>query len=132
MHGLALSSFVHFVLWLLWENHANTDNSQLCMLSLQFSRTYLFLQHAGDLPARDYGTPCDPFVRVSLRRDRRSLRKRTKQVLAEFNSEVVKKEANPNFNGEAFRAHINPADYKVRMRKGRVQLADVLHGRTRT
>ena len=74
----------------------------------------IFPQHAGDLPARDYGTPCDPFVRVSLRRDRRSLRKRTKQVLAEFNSEVVKKEANPNFNGEAFRAHINPADYKVR------------------
>ena len=76
----------------------------------------IFPQHAGDLPARDYGTPCDPFVRVSLRRDRRSLRKRTKQVLAEFNSEVVKKEANPNFNGEAFRAHINPADYKVRIR----------------
>ena len=89
----------------------------------------IFPQHAGDLPARDYGTPCDPFVRVSLRRDRRSLRKRTKQVLAEFNSEVVKKEANPNFNGEAFRAHINPADYKVR--KGRVHFADapVLHER---
>ena len=73
----------------------------------------LYSQHAGDLPSRDYGTPCDPFVRVSLRRDRRSLRKRTKQVLAEFNSEVVKKEANPNFNGEVFRTHVTPMEYKV-------------------
>ena len=35
------------------------------------------------------------------------------QVLAEFNSEVVKKEANPNFNGEVFRTHLTPSDYKV-------------------
>ncbi len=51
---------------------------------------------------------------MSIRRDRRSLRKRTtKQLLAEFNTEIVKKDSNPNFGGETFATEIAMADYKV-------------------
>ena len=75
---------------------------------------FFSFQHAQDLPLRDYSFPCDPMIRVSLHRDRRSLRRRSRLVLAEFQTEVVRHESNPKYN-RTFQAEVPMADYKVRV-----------------
>ncbi|TRY73108.1 hypothetical protein TCAL_15707 [Tigriopus californicus] len=69
------------------------------------------IESAKDLPLRDYGAPCDVMVHVSLHRDRRSLRKRSRHVFADFKTDVVKQDQNPSF-GQSFKTNVPWSDYK--------------------
>ena len=74
---------------------------------------FFSFQCAADLPLRDYSFPCDPLLKVSLHRDRRSLRRRSQLILGEFQTDVVRHESNPKYN-VTFQAEVPLSDYKVR------------------
>ena len=75
-------------------------------------RALFLLKDARNLPARDYIATRDPLVHISVLKDRRSLRKRSKQVLAEFNTRTVRHQLNPIFE-ETFTAQLPTSDVKV-------------------
>ena len=87
-------------------------------LNNMISAVYCFFIHFSsfqdlkNLPPRDYCSTRDPFVRISVLKDRRSLRKRSKQVLAEFNTRTVRHQLNPIFE-QTFTAELPISDIKV-------------------
>lgn len=88
---------------------------------------FLHFQQAQDLPLRDSGFPCDPFFKAMLVRDRRSLRKRSRQILGEFQTEVVRHQPNPKFReNNPFEARVSLSDYKVIRKTGKEDSYEIL------
>ena len=70
------------------------------------------VESATDLPARDYGAHCDPWVSVSILRDRRSLRKKPPTPVAFFRTKTIRHAHNP-FYSQTFVTDIQRNDMKV-------------------
>jgi len=69
------------------------------------------VESATDLPARDYGAHCDPWVSVTIVRDRKSLRRRPAVPLAGFRTKTIRHAHNP-FYSQTFVADIQKGDLK--------------------
>jgi len=69
------------------------------------------VESATDLPARDYGAHCDPWVSVTVIRDRRSLRRRPPVPLAGFRTKTIRHAHNP-FYSQTFVADVQREDLK--------------------
>ena len=70
------------------------------------------VESATDLPARDYGAHCDPWVSVTVLRDRRSLRRRPPTPVAFFRTKTIRHAHNP-FYSQTFVTDIPRNDMKV-------------------
>jgi len=64
-----------------------------------------------DLPGRDYGAHCDPWVNIIVNRDRRSLRRRPPSPITQFRTKTIKHAHNP-FYSQTFVTDIQRADMK--------------------
>jgi len=69
------------------------------------------VESATDLPARDYGAHCDPWVSVTIIRDRKSLRRRPPVPLAGFRTKTIRHAHNP-FYSQTFVADVQREDLK--------------------
>lgn len=69
------------------------------------------VESATDLPSRDYGAHCDPWVSVVVLKDRRSLRRRPPTPLAYFRTKTIRHAHNP-FYSQTFVADILKTDMK--------------------
>ena len=65
------------------------------------------------MPPREYSTTRDPFVTISVLKDKgRSFRKKTHLVQEEFTTKTVRHSLHPKFN-ETFTAQIKISEFKV-------------------
>jgi len=69
------------------------------------------VESATDLPARDYGAHCDPWVSVTILKERRSLRKRPPTPLSYFRTKTIRHAHNP-FYSQTFIADVQRVDMK--------------------
>jgi len=69
------------------------------------------VESATDLPARDYGAHCDPWISVTILRDRKSLRRRPPTPLAFFRTKTIRHAHNP-FYSQTFIADILKEELK--------------------
>jgi len=69
------------------------------------------VESATDLPARDYGAHCDPWVSVTVLKDRRSLRRRPALPLAFFRTKTIRHAHNP-FYSQTFVTDIQRKEMK--------------------
>jgi len=69
------------------------------------------VESATDLPTRDYGAHCDPWVGVLVLKDRRSLRRRPPTPLAFFRTKTIRHAHNP-FYSQTFVADIEKTDLR--------------------
>jgi len=69
------------------------------------------VESATDLPTRDYGAHCDPWVSVTIIRDRKSLRRRPPVPLAGFRTKTIRHAHNP-FYSQTFVADVQREDLK--------------------
>lgn len=69
------------------------------------------VESATDLPARDYGAHCDPWVSVTILKERRSLRRRPPTPLAFYRTKTIRHAHNP-FYSQTFIADIQTVDVK--------------------
>jgi hypothetical protein len=69
------------------------------------------VESATDLPARDYGAHCDPWVSVTVLKDRRSLRRRPPLPVAFFRTKTIRHAHNP-FYSQTFVTDIERKDMK--------------------
>ena len=58
-----------------------------------------------DLPGRDYGAHCDPWVSVTVNRDKRSLRRRPPSPITNFRTKTIRHAHNP-FYSQTFVAEL--------------------------
>jgi len=58
-----------------------------------------------DLPGRDYGAHCDPWVNVTVNRDKRSLRRRPPSPITSFRTKTIRHAHNP-FYSQTFVAEV--------------------------
>ncbi|XP_043220945.1 synaptotagmin-1-like [Amphibalanus amphitrite] len=77
----------------------------------QIGKLHINVQEARDLPSRDYVGTCDPFVRVTLLREKRSLRGSRSSVVCEFLTRTLRHTRSPSFN-QTFSAEIVKPDLK--------------------
>ena len=56
------------------------------------------VESATDLPTRDYGAHCDPWVSVTVLRDRRSIRRRPPAPIAFFRTKTIRHAHNPFYS----------------------------------
>ena len=70
------------------------------------------VESATDLPARDYGAHCDPWVSVTVLKDRRSLRRRPPAPVAFFRTKTIRHAHNP-FYSQTFVTDIQRNEMKV-------------------
>ncbi|XP_037088174.1 synaptotagmin-5-like isoform X2 [Pollicipes pollicipes] len=77
----------------------------------QIGKLQINVQDASDLPSRDYVGTCDPFVRVTLLREKRSLRGARCTVVCEFLTRTHRHAKNPSFK-QAFGAEIVKTELK--------------------
>jgi hypothetical protein len=75
------------------------------------------VESATDLPARDYGAHCDPWVSVTIVRDRKSLRRRPPVPLAGFRTKTIRHAHNP-FYSQTFVADVQREDLKEAKQTG--------------
>eukprot|EP00092_Neocalanus_flemingeri_P010742 GFUD01011571.1.p1 GENE.GFUD01011571.1~~GFUD01011571.1.p1 ORF type:complete len:482 (-),score=142.60 GFUD01011571.1:172-1617(-) len=71
----------------------------------------MFVESATDLPARDYGAHCDPWVSVTVLRDRRSIRRRPPAPVAFFRTKTIRHAHNP-FYSQTFVTDIQKNEMK--------------------
>ena len=64
-----------------------------------------------DLPGRDYGAHCDPWVSIVVNRDRRSLRRRPPSPITQFRTKTIRHAHNP-FYSQTFVTDIQKAEMK--------------------
>lgn len=64
-----------------------------------------------DLPGRDYGAHCDPWVSVMVNRDRRSLRRRPPSPITQFRTKTIRHAHNP-FYSQTFVTDVQKTDMK--------------------
>eukprot|EP00092_Neocalanus_flemingeri_P098151 GFUD01125160.1.p1 GENE.GFUD01125160.1~~GFUD01125160.1.p1 ORF type:complete len:477 (-),score=153.45 GFUD01125160.1:207-1637(-) len=69
------------------------------------------VESATDLPARDYGAHCDPWVSVTVIRDRRSIRRRPPAPVAFFKTKTIRHAHNP-FYSQTFLTDIQKNEMK--------------------
>jgi len=69
------------------------------------------VESATDLPGRDYGAHCDPWVSVTVLKDRRSLRRRPPLPLAFFRTKTIRHAHNP-FYSQTFVTDIERKEMK--------------------
>ena len=63
---------------------------------------------------RDYGAHCDPWVNITVNRDRRSLRRRPPSPITQFRTKTIKHAHNP-FYSQTFVTDIQRAEMKAKM-----------------
>ena len=64
-----------------------------------------------DLPGRDYGAHCDPWVSITVNRDRRSLRRRPPSPITQFRTKTIRHAHNP-FYSQTFVTDIQKVEMK--------------------
>ena len=69
------------------------------------------MESCTDLPSRDYGAHCDPWVSVIVNRDKRSIRRRPPSPITNFRTKTIKHAHNP-FYSQTFVAEIQRQDLK--------------------
>ena len=77
------------------------------------------VESATDLPARDYGAHCDPWVSVTVLRDRRSIRRRPPAPIAFFRTKTIRHAHNP-FYSQTFITDIPRKEMKVLTASGSI------------
>ena len=76
------------------------------------AKLVIAVESATDLPGRDYGAHCDPWVSVTVLKDRRSLRRRPPLPLAFFRTKTIRHAHNP-FYSQTFVTDIERKEMKV-------------------
>jgi len=64
-----------------------------------------------DLPGRDYGAHCDPWVSIAVNRERRSLRRRPASPITQFRTKTIRHAHNP-FYSQTFVTELQRVDMK--------------------
>ena len=77
------------------------------------------VESATDLPARDYGAHCDPWVSVTVLKDRRSIRRRPPAPIAFFRTKTIRHAHNP-FYSQTFITDIPRKEMKVLTASGSI------------
>jgi len=75
------------------------------------AKLVIAVESATDLPGRDYGAHCDPWVSVTVLKDRRSLRRRPPLPLAFFRTKTIRHAHNP-FYSQTFVTDIERKEMK--------------------
>lgn len=93
------------------------EKQQLCPPSISFSllasldpdsstaKLAIGVESCTDLPGRDYGAHCDPWVNVTVNRDKRSIRRRPPSPITNFRTKTIRHAHNP-FYSQTFVAEI--------------------------
>ena len=69
------------------------------------------MESCTDLPSRDYGAHCDPWVSVTVNKDKRSIRRRPPSPITSFRTKTIKHAHNP-FYSQTFVAEIQRQDLR--------------------
>lgn len=77
----------------------------------QSNKVAVTVESCADLPSRDYGAHCDPWVSVSILKDRRSLRRRTAAPISHFKTKTIRHAHNP-FYSQTFASEVQAGDLK--------------------
>ena len=95
----------------------NTSTTPQCPPSISFSlltsldpdsntaKLAIGVESCTDLPGRDYGAHCDPWVSVTVNRDKRSLRRRPPSPITNFRTKTIRHAHNP-FYSQTFVAEL--------------------------
>jgi len=75
------------------------------------AKLVMTVESASDLPGREYGAHCDPWVSLTLVKDRRTIRGRTTTPLVFFRTKTIRHAHNPLY-GQIFVTDIEKSDVK--------------------
>lgn len=77
----------------------------------QIGKLNITIMEVGSLPSRAYSSSCDPFVRVTITREKRSLRGTKSHTVADFLTRTQRHSRSPVFN-QSFAAEVTKPELK--------------------
>jgi hypothetical protein len=102
----------HLHLLVVHQKTTTVETSCLLHPNSSVAKLAIAVESATDLPARDYSAHCDPWVSVTVLRDRISIRRHPPAPIAFFRTKTIRHAHNP-FYSQTFITDIQRKEMKV-------------------